>query len=44
MTKEAPTQEEQLKILKEFHENPMGEHQGITGTHDEYLNNISGDG
>lgn len=33
MVKEQPTQEEQLQILKEFHENPMGGHQGITRTY-----------
>jgi len=30
---EEPTQEEQLQILKEFYENPMGGHQGITRTY-----------
>jgi len=33
MTKEEPTQEEQLQILKEFYENLMGGHQGITRTY-----------
>jgi len=33
MTKEEPTQEEQQQILKEFHENPMGGHQGVTRTY-----------
>jgi len=33
MVKEEPTPEEQLQILIEFHENPMGGHQGITRTY-----------
>jgi len=41
MVKEQLTPEEQLQILKEFYDNPIGGHQGVTVLIDEYLNNIN---